>query len=109
MDTLFCHDEWDVEQMLKAYESALVRQGRADLTRVKYVHGARTFLDWRGERLAQEVRPADVDLFLAEWESEWEVQTGRRLSRATVRARISALRSFFVYLERGGLLVGAGG
>ncbi len=44
-----------------------------------------------------------------EWESGWEAQTGRPPSRATVRARISALRSFFLYLERAGLLVDAAG
>jgi integrase len=106
---LFERGDWDVDQVLKAYESALVRQGRADLTRIKYVHGVRAFLEWRGDRPAQEVRSAEIDLFLAEWETVWAAQTGSRLSRATVRARISALRSFFLYLERAGLLVDAGG
>jgi len=66
-------------------------------------------LAWRADKLADELRPAEIDLFLAEWESGWEAQTGRRPSRATVRARISALRSFFMYLERSGLLVDAQG
>src|SRR5262245_4691121 len=87
----------------------MVRQGRADLTRVKYVHGVRAFLEWHGKGLADDVRTADIDLFLAQWEAGWETQTGRRPSRATVRARISALRSFFLYLERAGLLVDEGG
>lgn len=44
----------------------------------------------------------DVDLFLSTWESSRREQTGHAPSRATVRARIAALRSFFDYLERAG-------
>lgn len=91
-------------QLLDAYESFLVRQGRAGSTRVKYVHGVSAFLEWAGDRIRAEITPVDVDLFLSTWESEWEQQSGRRPCRATVRARISALRSFFWYLERAGLL-----
>ncbi len=53
--------------------------------------------------------PVDIDLFLSSWETEWERQSGRRPCRATVRARISALRSFFSYLDRVGLLTDADG
>lgn len=98
-----------MEEILPAYEAALARQGRAELTRVKYVHGVREFLEWSRGRVAAPVRPADVDMYLAQWETSREQKTGRRLSRATVRGRIAALRSFFVYLERAGLLVDATG
>lgn len=94
-------------QLLDAYESFLVRQGRAGSTRVKYGHGVSAFLEWAGDRIRSEITPIDVDLFLSTWESEWEQQTGQRPSRATVRARICALRSFFSYLERAGLLTDA--
>jgi integrase/recombinase XerD len=99
----------DRDQILAAYESALVRHGRADATRMKYVHGVRAFLAWREGRFGQEVTTFDIDLFLSAWESAWENQTGRRPRRSTVRARIAALRSFFSYLERAGLLTDAAG
>lgn len=70
---------------------------------MKYVHGVRTFLEWGGARLS-DATPLDIDLFLSAWESGWEAETGARPRRSTVRARIAALRSFFSYLERAGLL-----
>jgi integrase len=96
-------------ELLEAYEGFLVRQGRAPGTRTKYVHGVGVFLEWAGDRISGEMALVDIDLFLSTWETEWERATGRRPSRATVRGRISALRSFFTYLERGGLLRNADG
>ena len=96
-------------QILNAYESALVRQGRSYATRVKYLHGVRSFVQWADGSLEREFSSFDIDLFLSSWESEWESTTGSRPSRATVRSRIAALRSFFGYLDRAGLLVDATG
>jgi integrase len=96
-------------RLLQAYEALLVRQGRAPLTRVKYLHGVRAFLEWAEKSASSDVTPLDVDLFLAASEREWERDLGRSPSRATVRARISALRSFFSYLERSGMLTDAHG
>jgi site-specific recombinase XerD len=90
-------------ELLAAYESALDRQGRAPATRVKYLHGVRTFLEWAALNVGDGVATADIDRFLTTWESDWERATGGRPSRATVRSRIAALRSFFAYLERSGL------
>ncbi|MGH3063459.1 MAG: tyrosine-type recombinase/integrase [Gaiellaceae bacterium] len=70
---------------------------------MKYVHGVRTFLEWGGAKL-EDATPLDIDLFLSAWESGWEAERGARPRRSTVRARIAALRSFFSYLERAGLL-----
>jgi integrase len=97
-----------VDEILTAYESALVRQGRAEATRTKYVHGVRTFLEWADGSMG-DMTAFDIDLFLSRWETSWEKETGRRPRRATVRARICALRSFFSYLERAGLLTDAAG
>jgi integrase len=90
-------------ELLAAYESALDRQGRAPATRIKYVHGVRTFLEWGTLNVGEGVTTADIDRFLASWESDWEHATGARPSRAAIRSRIAALRSFFAYLERSGL------
>lgn len=94
---------------MAAYESALRRLGRADATCVKYGHGVRVFLDWAAANLRDGVTALDIDCFLATWEADCETATGARPSRATVRARIAALRSFFLYLERAGLLQDASG
>jgi integrase/recombinase XerC len=96
-------------EVLAAYDSALARQGRAEATRVKYVHGVHVFLDWAAANLVEGVTAFDVDRFLGTWEADWASATGSRPSRATVRARIAALRSFFAYLERAGLLLDQSG
>jgi integrase len=76
---------------------------------VKYLHGVRAFLRWAEEHVGSEMTTVDVDLFLAASEREWERDLGRPPSRATVRARIAALRSFFAYLDRTGRLIDARG
>jgi integrase len=98
-----------VESLIDAFEYYLRRQGRADGTRVKYLQVMRRFNDWVGERELTTLTPADVDLFLGECEAAFEQARGRSLSRATVRGKIAALRSFFDYLERMGLLVDGSG
>ena len=95
-------------RLLGAYESALIRQGRAEATRIKYLHGVRMFLDAVGCNVGG-VSALDIDLFLAGWEADVERQTGRRPRRSTVRSRIAALRSFFGYLERSGILIDQAG
>jgi len=91
--------------LIDAFEYYLRRQGRAEGTKVKYLHVVRGFNDWVGERALTTLTPADIDLFLGECEAAFEQSRGRSLSRATVRGKIAALRSFFDYLERMGLLV----
>jgi integrase len=95
--------------LAEAYEAALARQGRAPATLKKYSPVVRTFLDWadrQGNRLPTTL---DIDLFLTRREAELEARMGRRPRRSTVRAQIAALRSFFLYLERSGLLVDVDG
>src|SRR4051794_16518578 len=93
VDTLIRRSDARVDEILTAYESALVRQGRAEATRTKYVHGIRAFLEWADGSIVG-MTTFDIDLFLSRWEASWEEQTGHRPRRATVRARICALRSF---------------
>jgi integrase len=106
---LLGQEELSPAELLQAFESVLARQGRAPSTRVKYLHGARVFLEWGDGRLGPQFSTLDIDRFLGSWEADWEQQTGRRPRRATVRARIAALRSFFAYLDRAGLLTDAAG
>lgn len=94
----------DSERLLVAYESALTRLGRAPLTRVKYLHAARSFLEWVTADLSA-LTTLDIEFFLAEWEARHERRAGQRPTAATVRARIAALRSLFAFLERSGVIV----
>jgi integrase len=96
------------EQLATAFEGALSRQGRAAATRRKYVPTVRAFLEWSAA-LDRPPSSLDIDLFLADREAHVEHRIGRRPRRATVRAQIAALRSFFAYLERSGLLADAEG
>jgi integrase len=68
----------------------------------------RAFLEW-SVALDRPPTSLDIDLFLMDREAAVEHRIGRRPRRATLRAQIAALRSFFAYLERSGLLADAEG
>lgn len=92
-----------------AFDAYLARSGRAFTTRVKYLQVLR--------ELEQRVKPAtllqldapEIDLALAQWEADCAGLLGRTPSRATVRSRICALRSFYVWAERFDLLLDPAG
>jgi integrase len=98
-----------IASLVEAHDHYLRRQGRADRTRQKYGHVLGVFADWLGAQPVGRLAAGDIDLFLAGWEAAFERREGRPLSRATARGRIAALRSFFEYLDRFGLLVDAFG
>jgi integrase len=106
---MFMQDSPALAELAEAYEAALARQGRAPATLKKYSPVVRTFLDWADRRGSRLPTTLDIDLFLSRREAELEARMGRRPRRSTVRAQIAALRSFFMYLERSGLLVDADG
>ena len=99
----------DVDDLVRAYDTALARQGRAPGTRKKYVPLARAFLDWGQDRLHGQPTTLDIDLFLSSREGVLETLLGRAPQRSTMRGQIATLRSFFLYLERSGLLTDAEG
>lgn len=108
-DTLFGLEDTSPEAVAQAYSGALARHGRAPATSTRYVPVVRAFLEWTQCRLTGPPTTLDIDLFLASREAAIETRIGRRPSRATIRAQIAALRSFFLYLERSGLLADADG
>jgi integrase len=109
IDELFGTPELKAEELMRAYDAALARQGRAPATRKKYVPTVGVFLKWAEARPDRPTTAVDVDLFLSSWEAALEEQIGRRPQRSTVRAQVAALRSFFLYLERSRLLVDVDG
>ncbi|HXH88193.1 MAG TPA: site-specific integrase [Gaiellaceae bacterium] len=109
IDILLGHRNLALDELAEAYEASITRQGRAPATLKKYVPIVRAFLGWADLRADRLPTTFDIDLFLSSRVAELEKQIGRCPRRSTVRAQIAALRSFFVYLERSGLLVDAGG
>lgn len=69
----------------------------------------RAYLGWAESWANRLPTTVDIDLFLLSRESEFEARTGRPPRRSTIRSQIAALRSFFLYLERSGLLVDTDG
>jgi integrase len=88
-----------------AFDAHLARSGRARTTRIKYVQVVREAERRAGSRSLPELAASDLDLLLADWETELQIARGRSLSRATVRGWICALRAFYTWLDRFGLLV----
>lgn len=106
---MFGHHDSAIAEVVEAYEGALVRQGRAPATLKKYAPIVRAYLAWASGRLDRPPTTMDIDLFLLSREADIEGRIGRRPRRSTVRSQIAALRSFFQYLERSGVLVDARG
>ena len=98
-----------VGQVAAAFELYLRRQGRSPGTLAKYLPIVRHLVAWAGPLDVCALTAGEVDLYLAGWEAAFEAERGRPLSRASVRVRIAALRSFFDYLERFELLRGRDG
>ena len=96
-------------ELAGAYEAALARQGRALATLKKYGPIVRAYLAWASSRADRLPTTVDIDLFLSTRETELAGRIGRRPRRSTVRSQVAALRSFFLYLERSGLLIDADG
>jgi len=92
-----------------AFEADLGRRGRASTTQTKYLQVVRELERRAGSRDLTELTSGDVDAILAAWEAEVEHIRGRPVSRATVRSWICALRAFYAWLDRLGLLVDAAG
>ncbi len=96
-------DDYDLyveEHDLKAqaWLASLARQGMAPGTRTKYGAHARLFLNWLGDRDVADVTRRDVEDYLDHWHAAAGPAPG------TVRVRLSALKSFFAYLEDRGVI-----
>ena len=96
-------------RFLQAFEGNLRRLGRAEATQTKYVQHLSHFCVWLGERRPGELGPREFEEYLADWEAEFLAFNGRRPSTALMRLRITALRSFYAYLERTESLLDAEG
>lgn len=81
----------------EAWLASLARQGMTHGTRIKYGAHVRHFLSWLGDRDLATVTRQDIEDYLDVWHAADGPAPG------TIRVRLSALKSFFAYLEDRGL------
>jgi integrase/recombinase XerD len=86
--------------LVEAYAARLARHGLADGTRAKYLAAIRHFIHNLGDVRPTEATHQDVDDYLDRWHA------AERPSANTVRLRVSALKSFYSYLDDRDLLNG---
>lgn len=94
-----------VPEAVQAFHSYQVVQGRAPLTIRQYKPVLRDFAAMFEERAPGSVRSEELQHFLASWIADFQERRGRTPGGHTVKNVIIALRSFYSYLERFGLLV----
>ena len=89
---------------LVASFSAHLHGVRAAGTRKKYVHATSELSAWTGDRLLSELTLMDLENYRSWFLAEFESAHSREPTRATVRNRLVAIRVFYAYLDRNGLL-----
>jgi site-specific recombinase XerD len=94
----------DARALLTAFEAQLLREGRAQGTRARYRHVLAGFLRTL-EQPATSLSAADIDRALNQWQDQFCTRYGRPPATASYRGQINALRAFYRYLDRLGLLV----
>jgi len=78
-------------------------------TPTKYQTTLDQFVIWAGDRLPGDISSFEVESFLADWQERFVVRYGKQPSPDTKRNTITALRSFYGYLDRFDWLVDASG
>jgi integrase/recombinase XerD len=96
----------ELNTFLEAFFVHLRRRGKAPRTAKRWRPELDRFAAWVGRRPLHEVTAAELELgFLAEWERSFEDRNGRPPSLNSTRAVMQALRSFFAFCDKFGLLV----
>lgn len=89
------------DDRLTAYWSYLQRRGRSRATRVQYAVYLEPFIAWVGDRDLADVTAHEIELgWLGQWYGEFEQRYGRLPAPKTVANHMTALDSFFTFLER---------
>jgi integrase len=96
-------------ELLRAFDSYLGRQARAQGTRVRYGRVLAGFASWLGAHPATTLAAEDIDCYLDCWRERFVERYGRAPASASYRGQVNALRSFFSYLERFALLADGDG
>jgi integrase len=97
---MFSHDD----NLLAAYAGFLERTNRACGTRAIYVAAATGLIEAFPDRSVTGLSSIELDGYLSNWRSLFVAARGRPPRPATYRNRIEALRAFYAWLDRFGLL-----
>ncbi|HEX5582351.1 tyrosine-type recombinase/integrase [Gaiella sp.] len=100
----------ELKPAVEAFLTNLRRRGKAPRTLKRWSVELDRFVAWVGERKLYEIDAGALELgFLSEWERAFKDRNGRAPALNSTRAVIQAVRSFYAFLDRFGLLVDANG
>ena len=100
----------ELKASVEAFLTNLRRRGKAPRTITRWSVELDRFVAWVGERKLYEIDAAALELgFLSDWESAFRDRNGRAPSLNSTRAVVQAVKSFYGFMERFGLLVDANG
>lgn len=100
----------ELKANVEAFLTNLRRRGKAPRTISRWSVELDRFVAWVGERKLYEIDAAGLELgFLSDWEAAFRDRNGRAPSLNSTRAVVQAVRSFYGFMERFGLLVDAEG
>src|SRR5215216_4871584 len=85
--------------LIEPFVSYLRRNGRSASTEAKYRHALELFAAMSGRRGPALVSATELDEWLRRWHAEYTSVRRRPPSAATYRNHVSALRSYYAYLE----------
>jgi integrase len=92
-----------------AFDSYLLRQARAEGTRIRYRRAVSDFACWLEGRPPGMLSSRELDGYLQHWSDRFAARRGRPAATASYRGHVNALRAFYVYLDRYGELAGSDG
>lgn len=95
---------------VEAFLANLRRRGKAARTITRWSVELDRFVAWVGDRELHEIDAGALELgFLSEWEAAFRDRNGRGPALNSTRAVIQAVRSFYAFLDRFGLLADRNG
>lgn len=99
-----------VKSHVEAFLANLRRRGKAARTITRWSVELNRFVVWMGDRELHEIGAGELELgFLTEWEAAFRDRNGRAPALNSTRAVVQAIRSFYAFMDRFGLLVDANG
>lgn len=100
----------ELKTNVQAFLTNLRRRGKAPRTIKRWSVELDRLVAWVGERELHEIDAGALELsFLTEWEAAFQDRNGRAPALNSTRAVIQAVKSFYAFLDRFGLLVDADG
>ena len=95
---------------VEAFLANLRRRGKAARTITRWSVELDRFVAWVGDRELHEIDAGALELgFLTEWDAAFRDRNGRAPALNSTRAVVQAIRSFYAFMDRFGLLVDANG